>query len=73
MFFERNFLRELLLVEDLLMLQQRMLDIAVALVAPEAEICEAENDRMVLVFGSMCVHHVRFNVARASYPAAVRL
>jgi hypothetical protein len=63
LFFEGNLIWELLLIEDLLMLQQGMFDIAVALVAPEAKVGEAENDWMVVVIGSMCLYHVRLHVA----------
>ena len=48
-----------------------MLYVAVALVAPEAEVGKTEHNRMILVLGSMRIHHVWFNVARAGDGATV--
>jgi hypothetical protein len=40
------------------MIQQYMFDVAVALVAPEAEVGKTEDNWMICVLGSMRVHHM---------------
>ena len=49
-----------------------MLNVAVALITPEAEVGKAQNNWVVFMLGTMRVNHVRFNVARTSYCTAVR-
>ncbi len=50
--------RELLIVKVVLMVQERMFNVGVAVVAPEREISERENDRMICALHVMRLFHV---------------
>lgn len=50
--------RELLIVEVVLMVQKRMFNVGVAIVAPEREISERENDRVICALHVMLLFHM---------------
>ena len=64
---------ELLQVESLRVVKQAVLNVAVALIAPERKVSEAEADHMVGVLATVLVQHVRVDVATALDSAAFRL
>jgi len=62
-----------LIVKVVLMVQERMFNVGVAVVAPEREISERENDRVICALHVVRLFHVWLHVARTSNCRTVRL
>ena len=65
-------LAKLLAVKEPVVGEQRVLDVAVARVAPEGEVGEREGDVVVEVLHPV-IYHVAFHVSAAPHSAAARL
>jgi len=68
-----NVVGELLLIEERLVVELLVYDVAVALVAPEREIGKTEDDRVIRVLLSVFLDHVALNVAGAGNSSALWL